>query len=251
MKPYTYLIGWPDQDKWYYGVRYAKGCDPTDLWNPYTTSSNHVKQFVQQHGVPSVRQIRKTFNTSAEAKLWESKVLKRMKVVHKDQWLNKHDKMAAPEQKGDLHWARKDPQKAKNVLGGENNYLYTKPGALEKRQNRMRHNNPTSSIEVREKIRQGQLALGDNHPMKRPEERVRVSITSKKNWTDDRKAEQARRMKLRWEHTRFQKIECPHCRNLIGANNYKRYHGDNCKSNLTNSVGNTDKAVYNNLVGNI
>lgn len=25
MTPYTYLIGWKDQEKYYYGVRFAKG----------------------------------------------------------------------------------------------------------------------------------------------------------------------------------------------------------------------------------
>ena len=53
MKAYTYLIGWPDHNKWYYGVRYAKGSDPADLWNPYTTSSNlklDLRNYARHHG---------------------------------------------------------------------------------------------------------------------------------------------------------------------------------------------------------
>jgi hypothetical protein len=247
MQPYTYLIGWPKLNTYYYGVRYSKKCDPSDFWITYFTSSKKVKEFVIKHGEPTVKQIRKVFNNELSARLWEHRVLKRINVVGTDQWLNTHYSMAPYLQKGDQHWARIDPEKAKRALGGKNNYIHTQPGALEKRQERMRTDNPASRPEVQEKIRQGQLALGENHPMKRPEERARVSVTSKENWTDDRKAEQATRMRLRWQDTRFKKIKCPHCEKMIGANNYKRYHGDNCKSNLTSLVANTDSRVYNQL----
>lgn len=59
MKPYTYLIGWPEHNTWYYGVRYATGCNPSDLWNPYTTSSKHVTAFVAEHGAPPMREMNK------------------------------------------------------------------------------------------------------------------------------------------------------------------------------------------------
>lgn len=251
MKPYTYLIGWPEHNTWYYGVRYAKGCNPSDLWNPYKTSSTHVAAFVAEHGEPPVRQIRNTFDNAQAARTWEERVLKRMKVVVDHKWLNRHDSMTPHLQKGDQHWARVNPEKAKKLLGGKNNYIYTKPGELEKRREHMTTNNPASRLDVKEKIRAKQLALGDNHPMKSKEARARVSATSKENWTTIRKQEQSERMKERWQHKRFRKIECQHCNKLIGANNYSRYHGNNCKHNLANPVGNTDKAVYNNLVGSI
>lgn len=98
--PYTYIIGWPELDIWYYGVRYASGCHPDDLWNPYKTSSDYVSEFVNIHGEPSVRKVRRTFahlnDPVSAARLWENKVLKRMKVVASDRWLNKHDGMAPP-----------------------------------------------------------------------------------------------------------------------------------------------------------
>lgn len=94
MKPYTYLLGWPQHNTWYYGVRYANGCDPSDLWNPYTTSSRHVKEFVAKYGNPPVKLIRKTFKDKKSARLWENRVLKRMKVVNDDKWLNKTDNVA-------------------------------------------------------------------------------------------------------------------------------------------------------------
>lgn len=86
--PYTYLIGWTNHNKWYYGVRYAKKCNPNDLWVKYFTSSKKVKEFRKNHGEPDIIQIRKTFLDSKSAKLWEDRVLRRMKVHINDLWIN-------------------------------------------------------------------------------------------------------------------------------------------------------------------
>lgn len=101
--PYTYLIGWSEQNKWYYGVRYAKSCCPTDLWVKYFTSSDIVKQFRAEHGEPDIIEIRKTFNDAKTAKLWEEKVLKRLRAVQSDNWLNKNDRHAPPSLFGHTH----------------------------------------------------------------------------------------------------------------------------------------------------
>ena len=42
--PYTYLIGWSNLGKWYYGVQYGKGVHPDNLWVTYFTSSSVVKK---------------------------------------------------------------------------------------------------------------------------------------------------------------------------------------------------------------
>ncbi len=59
--PYTYIIGWSLYNKYYYGVRYAKNCNPNDLWKTYFTSSKYVKEFRNNHGEPDIIQVRKTF----------------------------------------------------------------------------------------------------------------------------------------------------------------------------------------------
>lgn len=87
--PYTYLIGWKSLDTWYYGVRYARGCHPNDFWVSYFTSSKYVKDMISIHGNPDIIEIRKTFDTPKKAKLWEEKVLRRMKVTMISKWLNK------------------------------------------------------------------------------------------------------------------------------------------------------------------
>lgn len=86
--PFTYLIGWSKLNKWYYGVRYAKNCNPTDLWSIYFTSSKFVKQFRKDHGEPDVTQVRRVFASSKHAKRWEDKVLARLKVSTNEKWLN-------------------------------------------------------------------------------------------------------------------------------------------------------------------
>lgn len=89
--PYTYLIGWSNHNKWYYGVRWGKKCNPSELWISYFTSSKYVKEFREKHGEPDVIDIRKTFNHSKNARLWEHKVLRRLNVTSSDIWLNKSD----------------------------------------------------------------------------------------------------------------------------------------------------------------
>lgn len=108
--PYTYLIGWTKEDKWYYGVRYAKDCHPSDLWNPYTTSSKHVDNFMKKHGDPDIIEVRRTFASIEDAQNWESKVLKRLGAVKLKKWLNYTDNsLPYPD--------------------GENNPMYGKEGA--------------------------------------------------------------------------------------------------------------------------
>jgi hypothetical protein len=91
---YTYLIGWTQYNKWYYGLRYAKGCKTTDLWSTYFTSSKYVKQFRKQFGEPDVIQIRKTFQSKESAILWENKVLTKLKVIKSHKWLNQTNNKA-------------------------------------------------------------------------------------------------------------------------------------------------------------
>lgn len=88
---YTYLIGWSDSDLWYYGVRYAKDCNPNDLWTTYFTSSRFVKDFRARFGEPDVVQVRRLFNDQDKARQWEAKVCRRLNVKGSPKWLNRHN----------------------------------------------------------------------------------------------------------------------------------------------------------------
>lgn len=85
---YTYLIGWSTLNKFYYGVRTAKNCNPKELFVSYFTSSKYVKKFIKQFGNPDIIQIRKTFNDKLKALEWEEKVINRLNMVFRDDFLN-------------------------------------------------------------------------------------------------------------------------------------------------------------------
>lgn len=88
--PYVYLIGWSKYNKWYYGVRFAKGCHPTDLWKTYFTSSKHVKKMRNDVGEPDIIQVRKSdFIDVNHAREYEDTVIRRMNAVLDSNWLNR------------------------------------------------------------------------------------------------------------------------------------------------------------------
>lgn len=87
--PYTYLLGWSNLNTFYYGVRYATNCNPSDLWTKYKTSSKYVKQVVSEHGEPDIIEIRKIFSDKRLAKKWEDIVLRRIGAVSNPKFLNK------------------------------------------------------------------------------------------------------------------------------------------------------------------
>ncbi len=89
--PYTYLIGWSQQNKWYYGVRFGQKTRPSDLWKTYFTSSKLVKEFRQTYGEPDVVKIRRVFKTADTARKCETKVIQRLKLVESNDWLNQSD----------------------------------------------------------------------------------------------------------------------------------------------------------------
>jgi hypothetical protein len=91
--PYTYLIGWSKLNKFYYGCEYGnitKTANPSNLWTSYFTSSKLVYEYRNNYGEPDIIQVRKTFCCSQSAKLWEEKVLRKMKVLSNEKFLNEN-----------------------------------------------------------------------------------------------------------------------------------------------------------------
>lgn len=86
--PYTYLIGWSSENIYYYGAKYGKDADPFMLWKNYFTSSKIVKNYRKKYGEPDIIQIRKEFDCSDRCRLWEHKVLRRMGVKERRDFLN-------------------------------------------------------------------------------------------------------------------------------------------------------------------
>lgn len=130
IKAYTYIIGWTERQKFYYGVRYAEGCDPSELWVTYFTSSKYVKEFRVKYGDPDLIKIRQTFDCKDKAIEWESNVLKRMNVINRSDYLNQTDNRAFRHTPGNLHpWfgrshKKETRQKISKSLSGKNHPYY-------------------------------------------------------------------------------------------------------------------------------
>lgn len=137
--PFTYLIGWSSLNLFYYGVRYKRGCAPTDLLTKYFTSSKLVHQCMIDYGMPDIVEIRRTFSLPKQALLWEQKVLRRMHVLYNNKWLNKNASGAIEfddrirrlmsEAKKGCVWVHKDGKKT--LIRRELLNSYTAEGYLE------------------------------------------------------------------------------------------------------------------------
>ena len=92
MKPYTYLIRHCPTNRVYYGMRAANKVEPEqDLWHHYFTSSPTVQQLIEETGRDSFDvEIRKVFETKEQAVAWETRVLRRCKVLHDERWINQN-----------------------------------------------------------------------------------------------------------------------------------------------------------------
>jgi len=86
---FTYLLGWSEHDRYYYGVRYKETATPASIGTTYFSSSKYVKNFIENFGAPDIVEIRKIFDDKNKAKVWEEKVLRRIGVISSERWINK------------------------------------------------------------------------------------------------------------------------------------------------------------------
>lgn len=90
--PFSYYLYHKPTGKHYYGIKFAKGCQPTDLWVTYFSTSEPVKALIKEYGANSFTyEIRRTFETGEQAVLWEHKVLRRLDAAGRANWLNRHN----------------------------------------------------------------------------------------------------------------------------------------------------------------
>lgn len=200
-QPYTYLIGWKQYNKYYYGVRFGNKCFPEDdLWIKYFTSSKYVKEFRLLHGEPDIIQIRKKFNNYTNAICWEEKVLTRLNVLSNNKWLNQNIRGAISPMIGTTHprFGKETPQNTKDKISNKNKGrtawnkgIPRTTETIEKIRNTIgdsRKGNNNSmyskkhSLESIEKIKYKAKNKGKNNPMyRRKHSEVTRKILSQKN----------------------------------------------------------------------
>lgn len=87
---YTYLLKCVPTNEFYYGVKYSKDSDPTTFWKTYFTSSVPVLKRIDIFGKDAFEyEIRKTFTCPKKARIWEDKVLRKLNVISRCDFLNK------------------------------------------------------------------------------------------------------------------------------------------------------------------
>ncbi len=189
--PYTYLIGWSNHNKWYYGVRYAKKCNPQDLWNTYFTSSNYVKDFREEYGEPDIIEIRKTFKNRDSAIIWEMKVIKRMNMTESNIWLNRSYGAGNLQTKGKLSKSHRNAisqANRKRVITEETrNKLRKNAISQHKKQDITGKNNPNygNKWSDEKKKQLSEKLKGRSKGVKKSQEtRNKISIAKKKYWQD-------------------------------------------------------------------
>lgn len=84
---FTYVLGWSNHQKYYYGVRYKETATLESLGTTYFSSSKYVKEFIEQNGKPDLIQIRKVFASAKLAKKCEDRAL--LVVMKHPNWLNR------------------------------------------------------------------------------------------------------------------------------------------------------------------
>jgi hypothetical protein len=212
---YTYLIGWSNHNKWYYGVRYSKDANPDELWKRYFTSSKVVKYFMEVNGDPDIIEIRKTFDSPVKARVWESKVLNRMRVSSDNKFLNITTN-AAPMSPSEL------PREVEALRR-------MKISSSHKMSNRKRTSQKDSypdsakaTISQKAKDRWSKV------------DRSVLSEQMKQGWKNmSQESEEAR--KISWKNAYDSKplLECPHC-GKAGKNRsaMNRWHFGNCSNSF-------------------
>jgi hypothetical protein len=245
MKPYTYLIKHRPTGQVYYGVRSANKVDPhEDLWNKYYSSSPRVQRLIEETGKESFDvEVRKVFETKEQAVAWETKVLRRCKVLHDVRWLNQNvagyiipteesNKKISDFHKGkpksedhkkklrDSNIGKKKPPRTdeyralmSKLKSGVNNPMYGKGCTPER----------AANISAAKK---GKPAHNKNVPMSE-EQKAAIRATKAANPTKMSADSIARRSeKIRGQ--KREKLFCPHCKRDISVGWYNR-HGDKCK----------------------
>jgi hypothetical protein len=244
---YTYLLKHKPSGKFYYGVQYGEKSNPNNFWVRYFTSSDYVHELLEQDGKDAFEfEIRKTFETTEQAQKWESKVLRRMKVDIREDFINRNPGVGFGYASGEKHWAygkKYNEEHRTNISLGQQNSPAWKntpkghPSRLKLSENAKKtftgRKQTVEHIEKRKLVGEKNGMYGKTHSDEHKEfmsKRMKV-IANQKDFIGTKSliASYKERMK-KGTHPNQIITTCQYCgKSVKSLGNYKRWHGENCK----------------------
>lgn len=232
--PYVYKLTHKETGEFYFGVRYGNTYPAEfDLGKRYRTSSKIVKPRFNEFNY----EILKEFNDSISAieyekilieEHWNDPLILNKAIVQSDKWRctghsEETRRKMSESKKG------KPPNNKGKTLSEETRKKISEKSSL------YRH-----SEESIEKIRQKALGnkrglgnksrLGQKQSQEEIEKRKQTQ-KGKNPFLGKKHSDNAREI-IRTAMLNRPKLRCPHCSKELDPANYKRYHGDNCKSRI-------------------
>lgn len=201
--PYTYELFFKPTNQYYYGVRYAKGCDPTDLFVKYFSSSKHIHNLINEFGIDSFEyRVLKKFTNKKEACEHEKMLLESVNASNNGSFINKANNMPNHDNSGLKIIHHKvtgketfhDP-KIELPIG----WLYGRS---------MDHNDKISKSLIGHIPWNKGIKLGPSGS-----------------------CSEERRENIKKSRLKTEKIKCEFCDKECDPGNHKRFHGYNCKYN--------------------
>jgi hypothetical protein len=201
--PYTYKLIFKPTGQYYYGVRYAKGCNPDDLWDKYFTSSKHIHKLIKEYGLNSfVVKVTKTFKNKVDAINHEHLLLTKVKADKNGKFINKH---------------------IFNTTNLNDGLIIIHHKLL---QVETRHdpNLPIPSGWIK--------GISDKHKLTQSKIRKgKIAHNKGKKCKLTGPCSQKRKLAISKSRKLSPKLTCQHCGKQCDGGNFKRFHGDNCKLN--------------------
>lgn len=201
--PYTYILFFPTTNQYYYGVRWAKGCSPSDLFVSYFTSSSTIRKLIKEHGKEAFTfRVSRIFQTPKEAIDHETRFLKRVSAASNAKFLNKRENLPAYSPAGLSiihHRATQKETRHDPKFPIPEGWIY---GA-----------SPTHKL---------------NNSLSK---KGKPSWNKGKTGYKTGPCSKTRAENISIARSKTPKLTCPHCELQRDPGNYKKYHGDNCKAN--------------------
>ena len=201
--PFTYKLIFKPTGQYYYGVRFAKGCNPSDLWDKYFSSSKHIHKLIKEYGLNSFSfKIMKTFTNKTDAINHEHNVLVRVKADKNGKFINKSILKPSFSNEGLIAIHH-------NELDFEVFHSPILPIPI----------GWSVGVSARHKTSQSNIRKGKPAPNKGKKCKPTGTCSTE------------RKENISKSRLETPKITCDYCGKTTDPGNFKRFHGDNCKLN--------------------